>query len=73
MWPTQPPPMGTRGSFPGGKAAGVEAYHLPPSSAVVKNAWSYTSTTQYIFKAWCLIKHRDNFTFKPFILYFMAP
>jgi hypothetical protein len=29
-------PMGTRGSFPGGKAAG--AYHSPPSSAEVKNA-----------------------------------
>jgi len=27
-----------------------------------KNAWSYTSTPQYIFKAWCLVKHRDNFT-----------
>jgi len=32
-------PMGTRGSFPGGKAD-----HSPPSSAEVKNAWSYTST-----------------------------
>jgi hypothetical protein len=29
-------PMGTRGSFPGGKAAGCEADHLPPSSAEVK-------------------------------------
>jgi hypothetical protein len=28
-----------------------------------KNAWSYTSTPQYIFMAWCLVKHRDNFTF----------
>jgi hypothetical protein len=32
-------PIGTRGSFPGGKAV-----HSPPSSAEVKNAWSYTST-----------------------------
>jgi hypothetical protein len=32
-------PMGTRVSFPGGNA-----YHSPPSSAEVKNAWSYTST-----------------------------
>jgi hypothetical protein len=37
-------PMRTRGSFPGGKAAGGEADHSPPSSAEVKNAWSYTST-----------------------------
>jgi len=35
----------------------------PQSSAEVKNAWSYTSTPQYVFIAWCLVKHRDNFTF----------
>jgi len=33
--------MGTRGSFPGSKAAG---------------AWSYTSTSQYAFMAWCSVK-----------------
>jgi hypothetical protein len=33
------------------------------SSAEVKNAWSYTSTPQYILMAWCLVQHRDNFTF----------
>jgi hypothetical protein len=37
-------PMGTRGSFPGVKPPGREADHSPPSSAGVKNAWSYTST-----------------------------
>jgi hypothetical protein len=42
---------------------GREADHSPPSSAEVKNAWSYTSTPQYAFMAWCLVKHRDNFTF----------
>jgi hypothetical protein len=26
-----------------------EADHSPPSSAEVKNAWSYTSTPQYVF------------------------
>jgi hypothetical protein len=51
-------PMGTGGSFPGGKAD-----HSPPSSAEVKNEWSYISTPQYVFMAWCLVKHRDNFTF----------
>jgi hypothetical protein len=25
--------------------------------------WSYTSTSQYNFIAWCLVKHRDKFTF----------
>jgi len=23
----------------------------------------YTSTHQFVFVAWCLVKHRDNFTF----------
>jgi len=33
-----------------------EADHSPPSNAEVKNAWSYISTPQYVFLAWCLIK-----------------
>jgi hypothetical protein len=37
-------PMGTRGSFPWVKRPEREADHSPPSSAKVKNAWSYTST-----------------------------
>jgi hypothetical protein len=28
----------------------------PPSSAEAKNAWSYTTTSSYIFTAQCLIK-----------------
>jgi hypothetical protein len=28
------------------------------SSAKVKNAWSHTFTSPYVFMAWCLIKHR---------------
>jgi hypothetical protein len=36
-------PMCTRGSFLGVKRPGREADHSPPSSADVKNAWSYTS------------------------------
>jgi len=35
----------------------------PPSSAEVKNEWSYTSTLQYVFMTWRLVEHRDNFTF----------
>jgi hypothetical protein len=37
-------PTGTRGSFLGVKRPGREADHSPPSSAEVKNEWSYTST-----------------------------
>jgi hypothetical protein len=46
----------------GVKRPGPEADHSPPSSAEVKNAWSYTSTPQYVFMTWYLVKHRDNFT-----------
>jgi hypothetical protein len=35
---------------------GREADHSPPSSAEVKNAWSYTSTPQYALMAWCSVK-----------------
>jgi hypothetical protein len=52
------------GTLPlGVKRPGREADHSPPSSAKVKNAWSYTSTPKYVFMVWCLVKHRDNFTF----------
>jgi hypothetical protein len=38
------------------KRLGCEADHSPPSSAKVKNAWSYNSTPPFIFKARCLSK-----------------
>jgi hypothetical protein len=44
----------------GEKQPGRETDHLLPSSAEVKKAWSYTSTPQYVFVAWCLVKYRDN-------------
>jgi hypothetical protein len=39
--------------------------HIVPR---LKNAWSYTSTPQYVFMVWCLVKHRDNFTFTIIII-----
>jgi hypothetical protein len=36
-------PTGTRGSFLGVQRSGREAEQLPPLSAEVRNAWSYTS------------------------------
>jgi hypothetical protein len=44
------------------KLHGLEADHSPPSSAQFKNAWSYTSTPQYVFIALHLVKHKDGFT-----------
>jgi hypothetical protein len=40
----------------GVKRPGHAADHSPPSSAEVKNAWSYTSTPLYAFMAWCSVK-----------------
>jgi hypothetical protein len=64
LGPTQPPIQWVPGVLSVGvKRPGREADHSPPSSAEVKNAWRYTSTPQYVFMMWCLVKHRDNFTF----------
>jgi hypothetical protein len=60
--PTQPSMQWVQGAFiQGVKRPGREADHSPPSNTEVKNAWSYTSSPPYVFMAWCLVKHRDNF------------
>jgi hypothetical protein len=46
---------GHRGLFLSVKAAGTWADDSPPASAEVKNAWSYTSTPQIVFMAWCYL------------------
>jgi hypothetical protein len=55
------------GSFSAGKAAGAWRWALTSSSSEDKNAWSYTSTRPYVFMAWYLVMHRDNFTFSPLV------
>jgi hypothetical protein len=45
------------------KRPGSEADNSPPPSTEVKNACSYTPTLLYVFMAYCLVKHRDNFIF----------
>jgi hypothetical protein len=50
-------------SFPIGTGNLSPEVMRPPSSAEVKNAWSFTSTPPYDFMAWYLIKHKGNFTF----------
>jgi hypothetical protein len=55
--PTQPPIRWVTSTLsPWVKRPGHEADHSPPSNAKSKNAWSYTSTPQYVFTAWCLVK-----------------
>jgi hypothetical protein len=51
LGPTQPPIQWV----PGALSLGVTD-HSPPSSAQVKNAWSYTSIPQYVFMARCSLK-----------------
>jgi hypothetical protein len=52
--PPKPPIQWVPGALSlGVKRPGREADHSPLSSAEVKNVWSYTSTPQYIFMAWC--------------------
>jgi hypothetical protein len=55
--PTQPPIQRVPGFLSlRVKRPGCEADHSPPSSAEIKNAWSYTSIPQYTFMAWYSVK-----------------
>jgi hypothetical protein len=47
----------------GVKWPGYGAEHSAPPSAEVKDEWRHASTLPHVFMAWCLVKHRDNFTF----------
>jgi hypothetical protein len=53
---------------PGIKRQGLEADHSPPSTAEVKKTQICASTPPYAFMAWCLVKHRESFTFASYIL-----
>jgi hypothetical protein len=70
-------PMGIRAVSLGVKRPGYEADHSPPSSAEVKNAWSYTSTPQYAFMAWCSGKAQEEYKLLNSLLcnflYFLCP
>jgi hypothetical protein len=62
LWgPSSLLPNGYQGSFPSSKPEGGADHSS--SSSVDVNAWSYTSTSPYVFMAWYLVKHRDKFTF----------
>jgi hypothetical protein len=45
------------------KRPGLETDNSPPSSDEVKMRGAISSLPQYASMAWCLVKHRDNFTF----------
>jgi hypothetical protein len=70
LGPIQPPIQWVPGADSHGvKRPGREAHHSPPSSAEIKNVWSYTSTPQYTFMAWCSVKSTGT-TFPFTLLYF---
>jgi len=56
--------MDTEGFFPGDKAGGgvkpTTHLHLAPTSRMRR---AIPPLPQYVFIAWSLVKHRDNFTF----------
>jgi hypothetical protein len=69
LGPTQLPVQWISGALSlGVKRLGRKADHSPPSSAEVKDEWSYNSTTHYAFMAWCSIKKSTGTTL-PLLLY----
>jgi hypothetical protein len=64
LGPTQPTIQWVPGAISlGVKRPGREADNSPPSSAEVKMRGAIPPLPKYAFMAWCLVKHRDNFTF----------
>jgi len=56
-------PMCMGSSFPAVKRPGREADHSPQLVPRSKYEWSYTSTPQYVFMAWCSAKVRGQLYF----------
>jgi hypothetical protein len=64
LGPIQPPIQWVPGTLSlGVKRLGREADHSPPYSAEVKECVELYLHPHYAFMAWCLVKHKDNFTF----------
>jgi hypothetical protein len=58
LWPTQPPIQWVPGALsPRVRRPGCETAHSLPSSAEVKNVWSYSFIFPFVFVAWYLINY----------------
>jgi hypothetical protein len=55
-------PVGSRGAFPGVKRLERVADHSSPSVPRSRMRRAVPPFPQYVFIAWCLVKHTDNFT-----------
>jgi hypothetical protein len=70
----QPPIQWVPGAISlGVKWLGHKADHSPPSSAGVKNMWSYTSTPLYAFMVWCSVKAQEQLYLLPLIITEFVP
>ena len=49
------------------KLPGHEADHSLPSSAEVKNGWSYTYISLHAITIWCLIRRRGEFVLRQIV------
>jgi hypothetical protein len=58
-WTIQPRFQCVMGFQPRGKAAAAWSWPLT-SNVEVKNAWSYTTSSPYVFMAWYSVKRRTN-------------
>jgi hypothetical protein len=68
LGPTQPPIQWVLEALSlGVKQPGHEADHSPLLVPRSRMCGAVPPLAQYIFTEWCLVKHRDNFTF--FLLY----
>jgi hypothetical protein len=62
LWSTQSPNQQVLGALsPGLKRPLHEADHSSPSSVEDEMRGAIPPLPQYVFMAWCLVKHRDNF------------
>jgi hypothetical protein len=70
LGPTQPPIQWVPETLSlGVKRPWREANHSHPSSAEVKNTWSYTSSHQFAFMAWCSVKKAQVHFYLTFYIY----
>jgi len=62
LGPNQPPIKWIPETYtPGVKRPEREDDHLH-IMPMLKNAWCYTCTPQYVFVMWCFVNHKDKFT-----------
>jgi hypothetical protein len=71
LGPTQPLIQWVPGALSLGiKRPGREAYHSPNLVPRSKNEWSYTSTPQYAFMAWCSAKAQGHIYYYYYYYYY---